>query len=194
MEYCDYKDEYTYHTSQLNSSYYGINARTDLFCAGVCITPIPRGKGVMKMTYSKEQREHIEFVFDVFCRIVLRNEFYNVLREKRRRSQHEISLDYLHDEKYFDVPVTDEYFVKQDKPTIFTVDGKTVIVDNEQLGKALKCLPEAQRELILLYFFLCYTDEKIGKLYGRNRSTIQYRKSVALKQLRKEMETLADEE
>ena len=146
------------------------------------------------MTYSKEQREHIEFAFDAFCRTVLRHEFINTLRDKRRRSQNEISLDYLRDEKYFDVSVTDEYFVKQDKPTAFLVCGTTVIVDNEQLGQALKCLPEARRELILMYFFLRYTDEKIGRFYGRNRSTIQYRRHAALKQLRKEMEAFADEE
>ncbi len=146
------------------------------------------------MTYSKEQKEHIEFVFDVFCRVVLRHELIDAVREKQRRAQHEISLDYLRDEKYFDVSTTDEYFVKQDKPIAFTVCNKTVIVDNEQLCEALKRLTAAQRELILLHFFLRCTDEQIGKLYGRNRSTIQYRRSVAIKQLRKEMESLKDEE
>ena len=68
----------------------------------VCISPFPRGMGVIKMTYSKEQKEHIEFAFDAFCRTVLRYEFINTLRDKRRWSQHEISLDYLRDEKYFD--------------------------------------------------------------------------------------------
>ena len=117
------------------------------------------------MTYSKEQREHIEFAFDAFCRTVLRHEFINTLGDKRRRSQHEISLDYLHDEKYFDVSVTDEYFVEQDIPTAFIVCGKTVIVENEKLAQALKRLPEARQELILMYFFLRYTDETIGRLW-----------------------------
>ena len=192
--YFGYQDEHTYHAIRVHGSNHGINAHTDLFCVGVCIFPIPNGKGVMKMTYSKEQREHIEFAFDAFCRAVLRHEFINTLRDKRRQSQHEISLDYLHDEKCFDVSVTDEYFVKQDKPTTFTVCSKAVIVDNEQLGQALKRLSEAKRELILMYFFLRYTDEQIGKLYGRNRSTIQYRRHAALKQLRKEMEALQDVE
>ena len=133
---------------------------------GVCISPFPRGMGVIKMTYSKEQKEHIEFAFDAFCRTVLRYEFINTLRDKRRWSQHEISLDYLRDEKYFDSFTTDKYFVKHDKPTAFRVCGKTVIVDSEKLVQALKHLPEARRELILMYFFLRYTDVKIGRLYG----------------------------
>lgn len=146
------------------------------------------------MTYWENRTEHIEIAFDVFCRVVLRREFINAMREKKRRARYEVSLDYLRDEKYFDVPVIDEYFVKQDKPTAFIVCGKTVIVDNEQLGQALRRLTTAQRELILLYFFLRCTDAQIGNLYGRNRSTIQYRRSVALKRLRKEMEGLNDEE
>ena len=109
------------------------------------------------MTYSKEQKEHIEFAFDAFCRTVLRYEFINTLRDKRRWSQHEISLD---------SSTTDKYFVKHDKPAAFRVCGKMVIVDSEKLVQALKYLPEARRELILMYFFLRYTDVKIGRLYG----------------------------
>ena len=39
-----------------------------------------------------------------------------------------------------------------------------------------------------------YRDEAIGRLYGRCRSTINHRRNVALKQLRKEWERLEHEE
>ena len=87
----------------------------------------------------------------------------------------------------------DSYFEKREKPTAFLVLGKEVIVDNERLAIALSRLPELRREVLLLYYFVGYRDEAIGKLYGRCRSTINSRRNVALKQLRKEWEKLEHE-
>ena len=88
----------------------------------------------------------------------------------------------------------DSYFEKQDKPTVFIVLGKEVIVDDERLATALSKLPELRREVLLLYYFVGYRDEAIGRQYGRCRSTINHRRNVALKQLRKEWEKLKHEE
>ena len=69
-----------------------------------------------------------------------------------------------------------------------------MIVDDEQLAKALSRLPELRREVLLLYYFVGYRDEAIGRLYGRCRSSINRRRNVALKQLRKEWDELEHEE
>ena len=69
-----------------------------------------------------------------------------------------------------------------------------MIVDDEQLAKALSRLPELRREVLLLYYFVGYRDEAIGRLYGRCRSSINRRRNAALKQLRKEWERLEYEE
>ena len=69
-----------------------------------------------------------------------------------------------------------------------------MIVDDEQLAKALSRLPELRREVLLLYYFVGYRDEAIGRLYGRCRSSINRRRNVALNQLRKEWEELEHEE
>ena len=68
-----------------------------------------------------------------------------------------------------------------------------MIGDNERLAIALSRMPELRREVLLLYYFVGYRDEAIGKLYGRCRSTINSRRNVALKQLRKEWEKLEHE-
>ena len=78
--------------------------------------------------------------------------------------------------------------------TLFIVLGKEVIVDDERLATALSKLPELRREVLLLYYFVGYRDEAIGRQYGRCRSTINHRRNVALKQLRKEWEKLKHEE
>ena len=105
-----------------------------------------------------------------------------------------ISIYYLMSERYFELSVLDSYFEKQDKPTVFLVLGKEVIVEDERLATALSKLPELRREVLLLYYFVGYRDEAIGRLYGRCRSTINRRRNVALKQLRKEWERLKHEE
>lgn len=46
--------------------------------------------------------------------------------------------------------------------------------------------PEQRRTVLLMYFFIGYTDTEVGNEYGRCRSTANYWKHAALKQLRKE--------
>ncbi len=89
---------------------------------------------------------------------------------------------------------TDEYFVKYDVPTVFTVLGKTVIVESEQLAAALLCLPEKRREVLFLWYYLGYSDEEISKMCGISRSTVFRRRKKALRLLRKEMDALENEE
>ena len=131
------------------------------------------------MRYSEQFMEHIEYAFNAFC---------------KRKEEREISLDYLMSERYFEPSAMDSYFERQEKPTVFLVLGKEVIVDDEQLAMALSKLPKLRREVLLLYYFVGYHDEAIGRLYGRCRSTINSRRNVALKQLRKEWERLGHEE
>jgi RNA polymerase sigma factor (sigma-70 family) len=138
--------------------------------------------------------EHIEYTFHAFCKVVLRHEAINAWRDLKRKMEREISLDYLMSERYFEPSAMDSYFEKQDKPTIFFVLGKKVIVDDERLAAALSRLPELRQEVLLLYYFIGYRDEAIGRLYGRCRSTINSRRNVALKQLRKEWGRLEHEE
>ncbi len=70
-------------------------------------------------------------------------------------------------ERYFEPFAMDNYFEKQDKQSAFLVLGREVIVDNEQLATALLRLPKLRREVLLLYYFVGYRDEAIGRLYGR---------------------------
>lgn len=99
-----------------------------------------------------------------------------------------MSLDYLLSETSFVPSTTDAYFEEYDEPTAFVVKGQTVLIANKQLANALLRLSDQRRTVLLLYFFLGFTDEKVGMEYGRSRSTVNYWKLAALKQLRKEME------
>ena len=146
------------------------------------------------MNYSKEYKEHIEYTFAAFCKVVLRNAAISAYRDFGRKQKYEVSLDYLMSETSFEPFTTDNYFEQYDKPTVFVMKGQEIIVASERLANALSKLPEQRRTVLLMYFFLGYTDTKIGNEYGRSRSTANYWKHAALKQLRKEWLKSKDEE
>ena len=55
-------------------------------------------------------------------------------------------------------------------------------------------IPRDQWEVLLLWYYLGYSDTEIGRLFGVCRSTIFHRRKRALRLLRKEMEALENEE
>lgn len=97
------------------------------------------------MMNTEQYREHIERTFNAFCKIVLYHAALGAYKKIRKKQQFEVSLDYLCEFDFEPVTTTDEYFVKYDVPTAFTVHGKTVIVESEQLAAALLRLPEKRR-------------------------------------------------
>ena len=72
--------------------------------------------------------------------------------------------------------------------------GERIVIENERLAKVFSDLPKLRQEVLVLYFFFGYTDKKIGEMYGKSRTTANYWKIAALKQLRKGMERLGHEE
>ncbi len=146
------------------------------------------------MIYSEEYKEHIEYTFAAFCKVVLRNAAMTAYRDFGRKQKREVSLEYLISETPFEPFITDTYFEQYDQPTIFVVKGQEIVVANKRLANALLRLSEQRCNVLFLYFFFGYTDAQIGKEYGRSRSTANYWKLAALKQLRKEMERLEHEE
>ena len=146
------------------------------------------------MMNSEQYREHIERTFNAFCKIVLYHAALNAYKKIRRKQQFEVSLDYLREFDFEPITATDEYFVKYDVPTAFTVRGKTVVVESERLAAALFRLPEKRREVLLFRYYLGYSDEEIGKICGISRSAVFRRRKKALHLMRKEMEALENEQ
>lgn len=139
------------------------------------------------MKYTPKQMEHIQYAFRAFCKKVLYHEAINAYRDLQRRQKNEISLDAL-------CGLEAVTFMEQDIAVSLTVLGEVFFIANEQLATALLALPEQQREILFLYFYFGYSDKEIGALIGRSRSATNRRRDIALKQLRKEMEALNDNE
>ena len=146
------------------------------------------------MPYTEAYREHIMYTFNGYCKTVIRFAAINAWRDRSRRRQKEISLEYLTEEKFYPLGTTDEYFEAPYEEYPITVCGQTVILTNEELAAALLSLPEKKREIIFLYFFGHYTQQEIGEMYGRCRSTAWHHIHSALQMLQKELEELSHEE
>ena len=156
--------------------------------------PMWEKRGESSMPCTEAYKEHIMYTFNGFCKTVIRFAALNAWRDRSRRRQKEISLEYLTEEKFYPLGTTDEYFEAPYEEYPITICGQTVILTNGELAAALLSLPERKREIIFLYFFGDYTQQEIGEMYGRCRSTAWHHIHSALQMLHKEMEVLFREE
>lgn len=114
------------------------------------------------MTCTEEYREHIEYTFHAFCKVVIRNATINAARTRSRKHKREISLEYLTDEKHYPLGTTDEYFQapEPDEEYILTLCGDTVIFSSGLLAEALSRLDERERGNDLPVLFQAYSTAR----------------------------------
>lgn len=110
------------------------------------------------MIYLKEYKEHIEYTFAAFCRVVLRNAAMSAYRDFGRKQKREVSLEYIIYKTPLEPFTTDTYFKQYDQPTVFIVKGKEIVITSKRLADALSKLTEQRRNVLFLYFFFGYTD------------------------------------
>ncbi len=103
------------------------------------------------MPCTEAYKEHIMYTFNGFCKTVIRFAAINAWRDRSRRRQKEISLEYLTEEKFYPLDTTDEYFEAPYEEYPITICGQTVILTNGELAAALLSLPERNREIMLMY-------------------------------------------
>ena len=115
------------------------------------------------MIYSEEYKEHIEYTFAAFCRVVLHKAAMSAYRDFGRKQKREVSLEYIISETPLEPFTTDTYFEQYDQPTVFVVQGQEFVVASKRLADALSKLTEQRRNVLFLYFFFGYTDAQIGK-------------------------------
>lgn len=144
------------------------------------------------MMLSTEDKQRIECQFAAFCRVVLHNAVCGYFKDWNQKYKLETSLEHLYEQKRFEPYCTDEYFVKYDTPTDFVVREQIITVDDERLAKVLICLSEKRLEIILLRYYLRFTDTKIAEMLKQPRTTVRYQKNAALRQLRERLKEIED--
>lgn len=131
--------------------------------------------------------EYLEKTFDAFCRRVIRNEAINAHKQLAARAEKEIPLSALSHEELSNLFYDDSYchYCKT-----YYVQGHPVHVNDPSLGEVLQFLSPRRREVILLTYFLDYTDADIARLLRISNPAVNNRKQAALKKLRELLEEI----
>ena len=107
------------------------------------------------MTCTKKYKEHIEYTFHAFCRVVIRNAMYTAVQTRNRKYKREISLDYLTDEKHYPFGTTDKHF-KAPEP-----DGEEKLKKTVFTGLSLTILPKSTMNNP---YFILRGGDNIGRI------------------------------
>ena len=143
------------------------------------------------MELTPSQKKTVRHQFDSFCKKVLREEARDYIRSLNRLSEHEVPISELSEEQMSQLYVLDEH---PSELASFDVQGYTVAVRDERLADALASLSEEKRSIILLSYFLNMTDQEIADKLNSVRSTVQYKRTSSLKEIRERMEVDVDGE
>lgn len=135
----------------------------------------------------EQYNEYLEKSFDAFCRRVIRNEAINAHKQLATRAEKEIPLSALSYGELSSLFYEDTYRLYR---KTYYVQGQPVHVCDPHLGEVLQFLSPQRREVILLMYFLDYSDADIARLLRISSPTVSNRKHAALKKLRELLEEI----
>ena len=124
-------------------------------------------------------------MFDAYCKKILRNEARDIYARQRSQARRETMFSEMNPAYLGCLAANDEYFGFED---VVNVRGLDFVVCDEELYHALLQLPALRQEIVLLFYFLRWTDRRIGLELGMTRANVQYHRSCALRQLREIIE------
>lgn len=137
----------------------------------------------MKLTES--QKKAIQRQFDCFCKKVLREEARDYIRSIKRLAEKETPFSDLSEAQAAELSCLDDY---PSNLSFFVVRGHVVTVRDDRLATAIAALSIERQEIILLSYFLDMPDREIAERLDMVRSTVQYKRKNALKEIKKKME------
>lgn len=123
--------------------------------------------------------------FDAYCKVVLRNEAKDYLREQTRQQNRETQFSALSQHEMDKLCTVDEY---PSDSIMFTAYGYTLHIRDELVAEAFASLPEQEQGILILHCVLELADGEIGGLVGMSRSAVQRHRTKALNELRQRLE------
>ena len=134
--------------------------------------------------------EHKQHAFDSYCKKVLKCEAYNGYREIGRRQKRETLFSELSEEELAQLAVYDRYLWEY---TSFPVGGEVILIRDDRLAEALNALPQENRDILLMYWFLEMADREIAEYMNMARRTVNTRRQKAYRLLKELMGGEADD-
>ena len=130
--------------------------------------------------------EHKQYAFDSYCKKVLKCEACNVSRRQKRFT----SLEELSEAEMAQLAVYDRYSWEY---TAFPVGGAVILIEDDRLAEALLALPQEDRDIFMMHWFLNMADREIAKYMNMARRTVNTRRQKAYRLLKELMGGEADD-
>lgn len=127
--------------------------------------------------------------FDAFCKKVIRNAAFSAHQRLDEKAKKEPSLSELPETELALLHTFDVY---QTYCKTFPVHGYLVHVYDASLGEVLQHLSPQRRDVLLMGYFLGFTDFQISKLLHIDHTTVVYRRAEGLRRLRELIEGMED--
>ena len=137
------------------------------------------------MELTGSQKKAIQRQFDCFCKKVLREEARDYIRSIKRLAEKETPFSDLSEAQAAELSCLDDY---PSNLSIFVVRGQIITVRDDRLATAIAALSTDRQEIILFSYFLDMPDREIAERLDMVRSTVQYKRKNALKEIKKKME------
>ena len=134
--------------------------------------------------------EHKQHAFDSYCKRSIKNEAMNAYTQLRKRSRREVSLSELPEAAMAQLAVYDCYSWEY---TTFPVGGAVILIENDRLAEALLALPQEDRDIFMMHWFLNMVDREIAENMNRARRTVNTRRQKAYRLLKELMGGEADD-
>ena len=134
--------------------------------------------------------EHKQYAFDSYCKKILKCEACNGYRQISRRQKRFTSLEELSEAEMAQLAVYDRYPWEY---TTFPVGGAVILIEDDRLAEALNALPQDNRNIFLMYWFLDMADREIAEYMNMARRTVNTRRQKAYRLLKELMGGEADD-
>ena len=134
--------------------------------------------------------EHKQYAFDSYCKKVLKCEACNGYRQISRRQKRFASLEELSEAEMAQLAVYDRYPWEY---TTFPVGGAVILIEDDRLAEALLALPQEDRDIFMMHWFLNMVDREIAEYMNMARRTVNTRRQKAYRLLKELMGGEADD-
>lgn len=134
--------------------------------------------------------EHKQHTFDSYCKKAIKHEALNAYRQIRYRQKCEITFSELPEEAMEQLAAYDRYPWEY---TAFPLEGDVILIEDDRLAEALNALPQENRDILLMYWFLDMADREIAERMHMARRTVNTRRLKSYRLLKELMGGEADD-
>lgn len=127
---------------------------------------------------------YVEETFDSYCKTVIKHTAINIFRQLARQAEKEVSLSDL---APYSTEDTYQTYTRE-----YNVMGHTVKIHDYTIGEALQYIQPRLRDVILLRYYLDYSDTEIAKMLRISNTTVKNRMNAALRKMKQQIENMKD--